>query len=190
MFDKKNSVQKERSNNDRNGNGKAYKDIAENAVKKTEYGFKKLADKAKIPIKEDGDAGYDLSVTYIEAVEKHNGRTKKLSINSNGCFEVFPNVIYKAHTGIAANMPEAHFGLIKPRSGMSADFGMNVMAGVCDFSYTGEIIVIFSVMIPTEIKIEQRIAQMVVLPHSSCMGEVDELKTTERGSKGFGSSGK
>jgi len=184
---KKNSTQKESYD----ANVKKAKEVVES--KKTDkiaYGFKKLVDRAKIPTKKDDDAGYDLSVTYVEAVEKHNGRIKKLPTNSNGCFEVFPNIVYRAHTGIAANLPKDNFGLIKPRSSMSAEFGLDTLAGVCDPSYVGEVIVVFTVVMPTEIEIGQRIAQMVVLPYVSGLGEVEELKDTERGSKGFGSSGK
>ena len=53
--------------------------------------------------------------------------------------------VFFAQTGLAIQMPENTFGLIKPRSGMSAKYGLSVLAGVVDSSYTGEIVVLFTV---------------------------------------------
>lgn len=94
-------------------------------------------------------------------------------------------------TGVHVELPEGTVGMVKTRSSMNAQ-GIQC-EGVIDEGYTGEIVVILqnhTNQIRT-IKSGDKIAQLVILPVIRPeIDLVDELEETERGDKGFGSSGK
>ncbi len=94
------------------------------------------------------------------------------------------------HTGVRVAIPEGYFGLIKERSSMAAK-GIFVMGGVIDSGYRGEIMVNLGNIsgYDYEIKAGDRIAQLIILPCSAVMVK-DELLDSERGEKGFGSTGR
>lgn len=93
-------------------------------------------------------------------------------------------------TGIAVEIPEGYVGQIWPRSGMSYKQGTDVLAGIVDCGYTGEVKVILNRM-PEGIKTGDRIAQLVVVPLAPIAGinVVQELGESARGEGGFGSTG-
>lgn len=97
-------------------------------------------------------------------------------------------------TGIAMEIPEGHVGLIWPRSGLAVKHGIDVMAGVVDSGYRGEIKVLLQNTDPDLVhKIHKgdRIAQILIQPIVTPeLVEVDDLGETERGAGGFGSTGK
>lgn len=106
--------------------------------------------------------------------------------------------IYPAHrelisTGIAIKAPENTYIRIAPRSGLAFKEGLDVLAGVVDSDYTGEVKVILLntgdkvVSIEPGDRIAQAIAEAIVI---SDIEEVDNLEDTERSSSGFGSTGK
>jgi dUTP pyrophosphatase len=97
------------------------------------------------------------------------------------------------HTGVAIQFPPNVGGILKDRSGIAADSGVHIFAGVIDPEYRGEIkIVMFnSTKVPFSINAEMKIAQMFLMP-VFLVGKfevVNQLDTTPRGEKGFGSSG-
>jgi dUTP pyrophosphatase len=68
---------------------------------------------------------------------------------------------------------------------------MTVEAGVIDEDYRGEIIVLLRSREAMELKRGWKIAQMIITPYVTPeIIQVDELGETERGSGGFGSTGK
>ena len=98
-------------------------------------------------------------------------------------------------TGIALALPAEHAGLVVPRSGLAAKYGISVVnaPGLIDANYRGEIKVI---LLNTDqrdafsIKRGDRIAQLVIVPIATPqIVVVDSLDTTDRGADGFGSSG-
>ena len=95
-------------------------------------------------------------------------------------------------TGFAWAIPLGQVGMIRPRSGLAVRNGIDVLAGVIDADYRGEVAVVLVNHGDTSLQINagDRIAQMVVQP---CMVgvtvECDELPSTERGNGGFGSTG-
>jgi len=93
-------------------------------------------------------------------------------------------------TGIAVHIPAGHVGLILDRSSMGKR-GIKVYGGVIDSGYHGEIIVMLGSPNHLLGSAGDKIAQMVVVPLSRFVDVevVPHLETTERGSKGFGSSG-
>jgi dUTP pyrophosphatase len=96
-------------------------------------------------------------------------------------------------TGIGIQLPPACFGLILPRSGLAKQAGIDILGGVIDEGYTGEIIVNLANHghSPYHAAAGDRIAQLVILPYFRASLEwVDELESTDRGDKGHGSTGK
>ena len=140
--------------------------------------IKKLTDTAIIPTKgSEKSAGFDLCADIDEAIA------------------IPPHETRKVGTGLAITPPNNTFGAIVARSGLATKRGLapSNKFGVCDFDYTGEYIIALhnhSNKIQT-IEPHERIAQLIFIPYIT--GElqlVDELEETERGSGGFGSTGK
>jgi len=95
-------------------------------------------------------------------------------------------------TGIAVQIPENCAGLIWPRSGLAAKWCLDVMGGVIDSDYIGEIKVILRNHGKEDYQVEvgDRIAQLVIHPvQIMTANEVGFFAPTERGIKGFGSTG-
>lgn len=121
-----------------------------------------------------GDAGYDLrSLDYITLAPKQ--WTKKI------------------RTNIAVEIPSGYVGLVKSRSGLFTNNSIYVFHGTIDSIYRGEILV--ALYNDTEqgypILRGDKIAQMIITGAlTENTNEVDELSTTERGSNGFGSTGR
>ena len=95
-------------------------------------------------------------------------------------------------TDIALEMPSHFAGLIWPRSGLSIKSGIDVLAGVVDSGYRGEIMVCLYNTSDEGVQITHgdRIAQIIFqeVPAISLMLR-EELETSQRGSNGFGSTG-
>ena len=98
-------------------------------------------------------------------------------------------------TGIAVAIPPDLCGLVLPRSGLAAKHGIGVVngPGLIDPNYRGEVHVVL-INHGTETftaAAGDRIAQLLLVPFASPAVEVvDELPDTERGTGGFGSSGR
>ena len=97
-------------------------------------------------------------------------------------------------TGIAMAIPDGYCGVIKDRSGIAVKRGLEVVAGIIDSQYRGEIKIAFvnntSDLDGSVISKGERVAQMLILPVPKVdLVEVSNLDETERGKDGFGSSG-
>jgi dUTP pyrophosphatase len=97
-------------------------------------------------------------------------------------------------TGLAVAIPEGYAGFVQPRSGLATRHGVTIVnaPGLIDSGYRGEIQV---VLLNTDKEATfsadagERIAQLVILPVPEVvLREVDELPSSERGVRGFGSS--
>jgi dUTP pyrophosphatase len=97
-------------------------------------------------------------------------------------------------TDISIKIPKGHYGRIAPRSGLAYKNGIDVFAGVIDCDYRGPIGVVLVNFGPEpfEIKVGDRIAQLIIEQYSDMPIEVmvdfDE-DPTDRGEGGFGSTG-
>lgn len=101
----------------------------------------------------------------------------------------------KVGTGLAFELPQNTFAAIFARSGLATKQGLRPAncVGVCDSDYRGEYIVAIHNDTDEEqtIAAGDRIAQMILIPYLPMeLTEVEELSSTERGSGGFGSTGK
>lgn len=143
-----------------------------------EIKIKKLHNMAVIPhYAKAGDAGMDLT-----AVSRR--------------WDEYDNLVYG--TGLAFEIPEGYVGLVFPRSSCSSKrLIMANCVGVIDSGYRGEVTLKFK---PTTTSLNykndiygigDRVGQIIIMPYPEIeFVEVDELSKTERGDKGYGSSGK
>lgn len=97
-----------------------------------------------------------------------------------------------ARTGLAVAIPEDHYGRIAPRSGLAMRTGLDVLSGVIDADYRGEIGCLLyntgdeTITLPAQTKICQLIVEKIITPEAVW---ADEINETDRGSGGFGSTG-
>ncbi len=101
-------------------------------------------------------------------------------------------------TGLFIELPDDCEAQVRPRSGLALKHGITVLnsPGTIDADYRGEVCVILINLSdePFEIQPGERIAQMVVAPFRQVklqsVETLEELSSTERGTGGFGHSGK
>ena len=98
-------------------------------------------------------------------------------------------------TGLYIALPKGYEAQIRPRSGLAIKKGITVLnsPGTIDADYRGEICIILVNLSaePFVIEDDERIAQMVIARHEQAeWTEVQTLDETERGSGGFGHTGK
>lgn len=134
----------------------------------------KLDAAAQIPVRtHPTDAGYDLHALQDAWVLARRSATVR--------------------TGIAVAIPQGYYGRVASRSGLSLKHSLEVGAGVVDAGYRGEIMVRLHNHSDDNVFLAagDRIAQLVVTAiYTGDMEEVERLDDTERGDRGFGSSGK
>lgn len=96
-------------------------------------------------------------------------------------------------TGIAVEFPPGNYLRIAPRSGLAVKQGIDVLAGVVDADYRGEVRVALinlgnkDVVIHEGDRIAQAILEKIEVPDVVL---VDELSDTTRGAGGYGSTGR
>jgi dUTP pyrophosphatase len=98
-------------------------------------------------------------------------------------------------TGISMAIPEGYVGLVHPRSGLAARFGLSIVnaPGTIDAGYRGEVKVLLVNLDrdrPVLLHRGDRVAQLVVqrVEHARFV-EVDALPGSARGEGGYGSTG-
>ena len=139
---------------------------------------KKLDKRAILPVAGSRfAAGYDLYACLAQDVE------------------IPPHETVVIPTGLSLALPEGTFGAVFARSGRAAKEGLRPAncVGVCDSDYRGEYVVALhnDSGVPRVVCHGERIAQLVLLPFLPMeFAEVDALDETERGTGGFGSTGK
>ena len=136
----------------------------------------KLVPHASLPARATpGAAGYDLF--------------------STDNYVVLPGRRVVVSTGISVSLPPGCYGRIAPRSGLAVKHGLDVLAGVVDPDYTGEVKVVLQNLDthqPFVIRPGYRIAQLILEKFE--VAEVVEVPSectqlTDRGAAGFGSTG-
>ena len=142
--------------------------------------FKRLTPTMTIPTKaHPTDACFDL---YLDSPDEET-------------ITILPHRTVLVNTGFATNIPHGYWGAIFARSGVATKKGLRPAQGVpvIDEPYTGE----WRIPLHNDTNETQtilhgdRIAQFMLLPYfDTALVEVDELDSTDRGSGGFGSTGK
>lgn len=140
---------------------------------------KKINEKAVVPQRAtEGSAGADLFACIDEPVEIKPGEIKVIK------------------TGIAVEIPDKNYAaFVYARSGLGIKHGICLAngVGVIDSDYRGEICVGLCNISQTSYNVEpgERVAQMVIMPVDCAVyEEVIDINSTERGTGGFGSTGK
>jgi dUTP pyrophosphatase len=133
--------------------------------------IKRLNDKAILPTKAHAtDAGYDLyaSSCHYEDGMLHYG------------------------TGVAVEIPVGYVGLVFPRSSIAnTHLTLSNSVGVIDSGYRGEVMAKFRKGGTRGYNVGERIAQLIILPYPEVVfEEAEELSESDRGTGGYGSSGK
>ena len=138
-----------------------------------------LSDRAKIPTKGSAEAaGYDLYAA------------------NDSVITIKPHETVEVPTDLAIELPQGTFGGIFARSGLATKSGLRPAncVGVVDSDYRGNVTVALhnDSNDARTIGIGERIAQLVVIPYVTFDNiiTVSDLSDTERGTDGFGSSGK
>lgn len=136
--------------------------------------MKKMHENAILPVyKSDSAAGFDLAATTH--VDLQPGETRLVPL------------------GWAFEIPEGYELQIRPRSGISLKTPLRVVLGTVDSDYRGEVsVIVHNTGTNTEsVSYGERIAQGVLnkVPRARFL-QMTELSSTNRGTGGFGSSGK
>lgn len=138
-----------------------------------ELKFKQLDERAILPVRGSvNSAGLDL-----------------VSIED---FTIGPKQRISARTGLAVAIPIGYYGRVAPRSGLAAKNGLDVLAGVIDSDYRGEIGCLLyntgdePINLAAGSKICQLIIEQIITPTAVWAEELDD---TVRGAGGFGSTG-
>ena len=137
--------------------------------------FKKTVPEATAPTKaHHTDAGFDLTCVSVEEDRRHN------------C------VSYG--TGIAVEIPNGYVGLVFPRSSVyKEDIDLSNCVGVIDSGYRGEISAKYRILQPHihRYTVGDRIGQLIIMPYPTVEWvESDELSDSDRGTGGYGSTGR
>lgn len=135
--------------------------------------FKKLHEDAVIPNKSyAGDAGWDIAVCQDE--------------------EIVPGEIKQLTVGISIALPHEHWGHIVGRSSTWRRHGLHVMEAVIDNGYRGELFIFVRNFTNSTACVEAgtRLAQLILHKIPNVIWEEkSSLPMSDRGDKGFGSSG-
>ncbi len=138
--------------------------------------IKKLHPQAVIPsYAKPNDAGLDLTVT---SAQRDPANPQKWLVGF----------------GIAVEIPEGFVGLVFPRSSVhKTQCRLSNSVGVIDAGYRGEVRAVFDTF-PTSdevYNVGDRAAQIIIMPYPQIeFEEAEELSSTERGTGGYGSTGK
>ena len=123
------------------------------------------------------------------------GADLRASLAEKGSIVIKPGQRILIPTGLCFEIEAGYEVQVRPRSGLSLKTNLLVVnsPGTIDADYRGEVKVIMGNFGNEDEVIEHgdRIAQMVLAPITQAKFDiVDELSSTERGSGGFGSTGK
>lgn len=142
--------------------------------------FRKLESAGNLPLpsyESEHAAGMDLRAALEESIELASGERMLVP------------------TGLQMALPIGYEAQIRPRSGLAYKHGITLLntPGTIDADYRGELKVLMINLGDSSFPINHgdRIAQMIVAPVAQAtVQQVDTLPDTERGSGGFGSTGK
>ena len=134
----------------------------------------RLTPHARVPQRATaGSAGYDLFADETTSVPRARRRLIKI--------------------GLSLNIGPGRYGRIAPRSGLAFKHGIDVLAGVIDADFRGEVGVILVNHTDTHFSVERAIGLRSSSWSASTrppVHEVVDVGATERGHAGFGSTGK
>ena len=126
-------------------------------------------------------------------------KPKKAYVNSAGyalfadeSIEVLPDSRAVISTGLQMQIPKGYYGQISPQSGLALKNGIVAFNGTVDSGYLGVVYVLLFNFSSEDFLVEKgnRIAQMIFKKYENVSFSFGNLLfDSERGVKGFGSSG-
>lgn len=121
------------------------------------------------------------------------GMDLRANLDESITLEPMQRILVK--TGLFIDLPVGYEAQVRPRSGLALKKGITVLnaPGTIDADYRGEIGVILINLSNEAFTIEdgERIAQLVIASHEQVNWQpVEQLETSDRGARGFGSTGK
>ena len=135
--------------------------------------FKRLHPEARLPTRgSEGAAGLDLYAVESVTIEP-GGRAA-------------------VRTGLAVAIPRGFYGRVAPRSGLAVRHGIDVLAGVIDSDYRGEILCALvnhgseAFEVGPGARVAQLVVEAIATPEPAW---AEDLEETARGAGGFGSTG-
>lgn len=124
--------------------------------------------------------------------ERAHNTDAGLDLKSPICIEIPARSSAVIDTGVHVDLPIGTVGFLKSKSGLNVNHDIT-SDGVIDVGYTGSIKVKLynHGIIPYQVLRGDKITQLVVVEcHFPDVEIVEELDNTERGNKGFGSTGR
>lgn len=121
----------------------------------------------------EADAGYDLRTPKRVVLRRHD------------CVCI--------DTGVHMEIPKGWYGKLESKSGLNVKHSIVSLGGTVDSGFTGSVVAKLYNFGSEDYVFEagDKIVQIVFMPCGSfTMTQVDSLEATERGDKGFGSSGR
>lgn len=140
-------------------------------------------ERAKLPVKLDFGA-YLPESAYTDAAG--------LDLKSPVSVRIPAGSAVVIDTGVHVMIPKGHCGLLVSKSGLNVRYGIT-STGLIDADYRGSICVkLYNQSgLTYYVSAGDKISQLLIFPYLSAVPmEVKELDDTERGNRGFGSSGK
>lgn len=119
------------------------------------------------------DAGLDLRTPHKVTIPSHGSAT--------------------INTGVHIALPEGYYGKLESKSGLNVKNDVVCMGGTIDESYRGSIVAKLYNLSEKDYTFEpgDKVVQLVIQPYiAPALILVNELDETDRGSNGFGSSGR
>ena len=116
-----------------------------------------------------------------------------LDLRAKERVKIWPQLSATIDTGVHVELPRGYYGKIESKSGLNVKYNIVSCGGTIDEPYRGSIVVKLYNLGDKAYVFEpgDKVAQLVIQPYIAPEIElVDELTETDRGSNGFGSSGR
>lgn len=160
--------------------------------------MKKSVVKKTVEVKKEKKVKSEVSLNFLKISK--DAEAPEYALESDAGFDlkalenvsIFPFDQKKVSTGIAIEVPEGYVGIVRDRAGIVQKMNVHTVAGTFDSGFRGEVSIMLVNMNDKTVEIEKgmRIAQIILVPIVKAkITEVKKLSSTERGDKGFGSTG-
>ena len=116
-----------------------------------------------------------------------------LDLRAKERVKIWPGMAATIDTGVHVELPPGYYGKIESKSGLNVKNSIVSCGGVIDEPYRGSIVVKLYNLGDKAYVFEpgEKVAQLVIQPYIAPEIEIsDTLSETDRGSNGFGSTGK
>lgn len=132
-----------------------------------------------------GAAGYDLRACLPAGTFQCTGSIEPTDTIAPGHRALIP-------TGVSLAITPGMYGRIAPRSGLAWKYGIDVLAGVIDSDYRGDVgvVLVNHGAMPFKIEHGDRIAQLIFEQCAAPAFAVQDVGSSVRGVAGYGSTGK